>query len=130
MIFHPHFNFFQIFVSTVYFTPLSSLDLILTDKLYHNFFRIFYFCCIFWIFSVSWNNLQGSQSFWSYNPLVRISRELVLLNLTHKHEIHKNSKALHFRSSHRRCSVKKGVLKNFANFTGKHPRCSLFSIKL
>ena len=25
-----------------------------------------------------------------------------------------------FRSSRRRCSVKKGVLKNFANFTGKH----------
>ena len=25
-----------------------------------------------------------------------------------------------FRSSHQRCSVKKGVLKNFANFTGKH----------
>ena len=26
------------------------------------------------------------------------------------------------RSSHRRCSVKKGVLKNFAIFTGKHLR--------
>ena len=25
-----------------------------------------------------------------------------------------------FRSSHRRCSVKKGIPKNFANFTGKH----------
>ena len=24
------------------------------------------------------------------------------------------------RSSHRKCSVKKGVLKNFSNFTGKH----------
>ena len=31
-----------------------------------------------------------------------------------------------FRSSHRRCSVKKGVLKNFANFTGKHLCWSLF----
>ena len=30
-----------------------------------------------------------------------------------------------FRSSHRRCSVKKGVLKNFANFTGKHLYWSL-----
>ena len=29
------------------------------------------------------------------------------------------------RSSHRRCSVKKGVLKNFANFTEKHLRWSL-----
>ena len=35
-----------------------------------------------------------------------------------------------FRSSHRRCSVKKGVLRNFAKFTGKHPCQSLFLIKL
>ena len=33
-----------------------------------------------------------------------------------------------FRSSHRRCSIKKGVLKNFANFTGKHLCWSLFLI--
>ena len=33
-------------------------------------------------------------------------------------------------SSHRRCSVKKGVLKNFANFKGKHLCWSLFLIKL
>ena len=31
-----------------------------------------------------------------------------------------------YRSSHRRCSVKKGVLKNFANFTGKHLCWSFF----
>ena len=30
------------------------------------------------------------------------------------------------RSSHRRCSVKKGVLRNFANFTGKHLCWNLF----
>ena len=35
-----------------------------------------------------------------------------------------------FRSGHRRCSVKKSVLKNFANFTGKHQCCSFFLIKL
>ena len=34
------------------------------------------------------------------------------------------------RSSHRRCSVKKGVLKHFANFIGKHRYWSLFLIKL
>ena len=33
-------------------------------------------------------------------------------------------------SSHRRCSVKKGVLKNFANFTGKHLCWRLFFMKL
>ena len=30
------------------------------------------------------------------------------------------------RRSHRRCSLKKGVLKNFANFTEKHLGWSLF----
>ena len=34
------------------------------------------------------------------------------------------------RSSHWRCSVKKGVLNNFANFTGKHLCSSLILIKL
>ena len=34
------------------------------------------------------------------------------------------------RSSHQRCSVKKGALKNFANFTGIHLSWSLFLIKL
>ena len=33
------------------------------------------------------------------------------------------------RSSHRRCYVKKGVLRNFANFTGKQLLWSLFLIK-
>ena len=33
------------------------------------------------------------------------------------------------RSSHRSCSVKKGVLKNSANFTGKHLCWSLFLLK-
>ena len=35
-----------------------------------------------------------------------------------------------FRSSHQRCSVKKGVLKNVANFTGMHLCWSLFLITL
>ena len=35
-----------------------------------------------------------------------------------------------FRSSHRKCSVKKSVLKNFTNFTGKHLCWSLFLISL
>ena len=34
------------------------------------------------------------------------------------------------RSSHQRCSVKKGVLKNFAKFTGKHMCQSLFFNKV
>ena len=35
---------------------------------------------------------------------------------------------IHFRSSHRKCSIKKGILKNFAKFTGKHLCQSLFFI--
>ena len=35
-----------------------------------------------------------------------------------------------FRSSHRRCSVKKGVLRNFSKFTGKHLCQSLFCNKV
>ena len=37
-----------------------------------------------------------------------------------------------FRSNHRRCSVRKGVLRNFAKFTGKHlcqSHCATFLIK-
>ena len=34
------------------------------------------------------------------------------------------------RSSHRRCSVRKGVLRNFAKFTGKHLCQSLFFDKV
>ena len=37
---------------------------------------------------------------------------------------------MNFRSSHWRCSVKKGVLKNFAKSTGKHLRESLFFNKV
>ena len=39
-------------------------------------------------------------------------------------------KFLILRSSHQRRSVKKGVLENLTNFTGKHPCWSLFLIKL
>ena len=35
-----------------------------------------------------------------------------------------------YRNNHRRCSVKKGFLKSFANFTGKHLCWRLFLIKL
>ena len=35
-----------------------------------------------------------------------------------------------YRRSHRKCTIKKGVLKNLANFTGKHLYWSLFSNKI
>ena len=39
-------------------------------------------------------------------------------------------KKVPFRSSHHRCSVRKGVLRNFAKFTGKHLWQSLFFNKV
>ena len=41
---------------------------------------------------------------------------------------HENCKTS--RSSHRRCSVRKGVLRNFAKFTGKHLCQSFFFNKV
>ena len=41
-----------------------------------------------------------------------------------------NSKSNIFRSSQRRCSVKKGVLRNFTKFIGKHLCRSLFFDKV
>ena len=37
---------------------------------------------------------------------------------------------LTFRDNHRRCSVRKGALRSFAKFTGKHLRQSLFFNKV
>ena len=47
-------------------------------------------------------------------------------------ELDSKSKALiiHFKNNHRKCSVKRDIYKNFVIFTGKHPRWSLFLIKL
>ena len=42
----------------------------------------------------------------------------------------KKYKNLLSRSNHRRCSIKKGILENFGDFTGKNLCWSLFLIKL
>ena len=46
------------------------------------------------------------------------------------HKEHWVEKNWRDRSSHRSCSVKKGVLKNFAKFTGKHLCQCIFFIKV
>ena len=48
------------------------------------------------------------------------SEEEPNLNLETEGKINNFLKHYYFRSSHLRCSVKKGVLRNFAKFTGKH----------
>ena len=61
------------------------------------------------------------------------SPEITLNEVKHKqcltanvllHLIHFNTQR--YRSRHRRCSLRKGVLRNFAKFTGKHLCQSLF----
>ena len=47
-----------------------------------------------------------------------------------KHTVDTLTDTATVRSSHRGCSVRKGVLRNFAKFTGKHLCQSLFLIKM
>ena len=54
----------------------------------------------------SWENTFGLRNFQKHLFLQNTSRQLLLL--------------LAFRSSHRRCSMKKGVLENFQKFKRKH----------
>ena len=46
----------------------------------------------------------------------------LLLNLNHKSYL----KAAISGNTQRRCSVRKGVLRNFRQFTGKHQQCQIF----
>ena len=56
-------------------------------------------------------------------------RKSVLLSMEHfffrNPELHNGMVPSVNKSSHRRCSIRKGVLRNFAKFTGKHPHQSL-----
>ena len=72
---------------------------ILKNLVFQNAFRYFIFRNFFF-------NSHSTTEYW---------KPLVLLKL--------------YRSSHRRCFFKKGVLRNFAKFTGKHLCQSLFFIK-
>ena len=78
---------------------------------------------------------QTSSTFYTSNDVSRRKnylnvitklRNSWLISFLKKHRSsHRRS-----RSSHRRCSIKKGILKNFVNLTGKHLYWSLFLIKL
>ena len=50
----------------------------------------------------------------NYNIMSLIKKYLEVSNITSE------PISFYYRSSHQRCSVKKGVLRNFAKFTGKH----------
>ena len=61
-----------------------------------------------------------------FNKCGYVSRDNSPINRKKKKNLKCSKVSLKYRSNHRRCFVKKGDLKNFANFTGKHQCWSLF----
>ena len=85
--------------------------------------------------------LPLSSIFYTTHPFVKklnnsenFGRKSVLLTMEHffsrNSKLHNGMVPSVNKSSHRRCSTRKGVLRNFANFTGKHPYQSLFFNKV
>ena len=92
------------------------------------------FYCEFWKFfrtAVVLNTFErlplGFNSCWS---AILFSLEIFLQNISLQLFFQNTVGGLPFRSSDRRCSVRKGVLRNFAKFTGKHLCQSLCFKKL
>ena len=72
-----------------------------------------------------------SENLIQLNPSKSKSRKIPVFNRINKSIwLEKRTAIENFRSSHRRCSVRKGVFSNFAKFTGKHLRESLFFNKV
>ena len=67
-----------------------------------------------------------------FHTQVILSQDLTCLLKTSSSPriLEKYSPRLLYRTNHRRCSVKIGILKNFENFTGKHLWGSIFLIKI
>ena len=74
------------------------------------------------------NNTQSYQEISFQVVLIPIG-ELIRNSVLCYQRFH-SKQLLKFRSSHRRCSLDKGVLKHFAKFTGKHLCQSLFLNKV
>ena len=78
---------------------------------------------------MEWNLLQGNNCVWVPLKLAleigqKIHAFAVIVKWKNRPEEDFSQKIdgllIVFRSSHQRCSVKKGVLRSFAKFTGKH----------
>ena len=85
------------------------------------------------------DKVKNLSTKWKFKPLIYIERTILLhfswdvdmLRCPKKNKPWKTCGRLNIdiqnlRSSHKRCSSKKGVLRNFAKFTGKHLCQSLF----
>ena len=106
-------------------------------KIYLAFFRLI---CILWHFlqkwlwirksfinfKIYWNNLMKILYLKGYSWLLSQNQRVKKVFLGYRwyralaKRVKKNIKLKGRRSSHRRCSVRKIVLRNFAEFTGKH----------
>ena len=67
---------------------------------------------------------------WINSELVHFKGYWIIWQNTSRYEATIGSYLLRIRGSHWRCSVRKGVLRNFTKFTGKHLRQSLFFNKV
>ena len=98
--------------------------LIFWNELTENIF-VFYFLQS--VFLKIWTPF-GLINLWRNSE--RMFGELLEIYVTIVSQVSLNFDLVKDRSSHRRCSVKKRVLNNFAYFTAKHPCWSLFLTKL
>ena len=95
--------------------------------LFRHINRSTFFQCsnIFYTYSVAFTTCYYSMISWLFNK-ANIARWVRIVSSSNyffqNHFL--------FRSSHQRCSMKKGVLRNFTKFTGKHLCQSLFFNKV
>ena len=75
-----------------------------------------------------WTNVCSFQWMQCWNCHIKRIPKMVEIKL--KRSTFGTIKDFFFRSIHRRCSIKRGVLENLAKFTGKHPCQSLFFNKV
>ena len=95
---------------------ISLINIIISPSHYTNY--IYAFLCLIFIsflsFFLAVHCLFISFTLHSYLQHYNVNK-LILLVLCYIDHI-----SSHYRSSHHRCSVRKGVLRSFAKFTGKH----------
>ena len=105
----------------IIFVPYSSIFTSISTDYKINFWQK-YVSHSFWYLPIDSNHQFSSSLTSSFNEFILTSK---LPPAFLSKEIFSLS-----RSSHRRCSVRKGVLRNFAKFTRKHLCQSLFSNKI
>ena len=102
---------------------------------YRNLF-LYLLILLFYLFIISYSKVKSAFPGCNYFIFDRIRRKCTIFRNGNFSRFHPTIAVLliyfcqNFRSSHQKCSIKKGVLKNFAKFTGKHLCQSLFLNKV